>query len=156
TLDKEAIKKILSDRLGSQAEKIVAIFYDELYREYEIPQDLELAIDLIEKGQPLPRSKLELYEATLKPIFNSWKKMNLDYEEMLCRRAYEMLLKKESFESAEVSLPTEIRNSLEEGKLLFHRGGQYQFRHDLIRAYLAAKYFKPRWRQLLVADVWPD
>jgi hypothetical protein len=33
------------------------------------------------------------------------------------------------------------------------RGDQFQFRHDLIRAYLAAKFFTPHWRQLIKEDV---
>jgi len=152
-LDKDKIQEILRHRLSGKADEVIKQFNDALYSAYGVPQELELAVDLVKQGQPLPRSKLQLYEATLKPIFDSWKAANLDYEERLYRRAYEMLSRGESFENDKSPMPVEIRNRLDQDKLLMRRGDQFQFRHDLIRAYLAAKFFTPRWRQLIKEDV---
>ena len=150
TLDANQIKQVLRNRLGDKAETIIAEFDDDIFNEYGIPQELELAIDLIKQEQPLPPTRLELYEATLQPIFDAWSRRGFEYESQLCRRAYEMLSKGESsFEIVGSSLSTEIRDSLRKAKLLTFRGRQYQFRHDLIRAYLAAKYLAPRWSELL-------
>jgi hypothetical protein len=150
TLDAAHIKKVLEFRLGDRAQAIIDQFTEGMFKEYGVPQELELAIDLVEDGKPLPQGKLELYEATLNPIFDSWHQAGREYETELCRRAYEMLSKGESsFESKDSTLSLEIRNRLVENKLLYLRGGQYQFRHDLIRAYLAAKYLAPRWNELL-------
>jgi energy-coupling factor transporter ATP-binding protein EcfA2 len=152
-LDKEKIQEILRHRLKTKADDLIKQFDDDLYSAYGVPQELELAVELVKEGQPLPRSKLQLYEATLKPIFDSWKAANLDYEKRLYRRAYEMLSRGESFENNNSPLPVEIRNRLVQDKLLMRRGDQFQFRHDLIRAYLAAKFFTPHWRQLIKEDV---
>jgi energy-coupling factor transporter ATP-binding protein EcfA2 len=150
TLDAEQIKQILRNRLGDKAEATIARFDDDIFKEYGIPQELDLAIDLVKQGKPLPPTRLELYEATLEPIFAAWSSKGFAYERQLCGRAYEMLSKGESsFETAGSSMSTEIRDSLRRAKLLTFRGGQYQFRHDLIRAYLAAKYLAPRWGELL-------
>ena len=53
-----------------------------------------------------------------------------------------------SFEEGDVLLPSEVRNRLVEKKLLVRRGERYQFRHDLVRAYLAATYFADNWSHL--------
>src|SRR3972149_10989190 len=37
-------------------------------------------------------------------------------------------------------------------KVLIPYGDHYLFRHDLIRAYLANKYFTARWQDLLIKD----
>jgi len=160
-LDQEKIRQLIRARLDpNKAETIINILKPDTYRLFGVPQDLEFALELVSKNSPLPLTRTELYEATLKPAFDSWKESQLStYEELLCHRAYEMLsTRSESFERKENPLPEEIRNTLLENKFLIPRSGQFYFRHDLIRAYLAAKYFARQWRDLLaeapVNDNW--
>lgn len=151
-LDQERIRKLIRARLDEgKADSIINLLDADTYKLYGVPQDLEFAIELVSKNNPLPLTRTELYEATLKPVFDSWKESGQsNYEDLLCHRAYEMLSSRsESFDRKENALPDEIRNDLLENKFLIRRSGQFHFRHDLIRAYLAAKYFTPKWRVLL-------
>lgn len=150
-LEAEQIRQILRNRLDPvRADATIKHFENdaELFKTYGLPQELELAIDLMKKGLALPRNTPGLYEATLEPIFESWRNAGVDYETDLGRHAYEMLSTgKTSFEEKN-SLSTDILKRLEKNKVLYFRGGRYHFRHDLIRGYLAAKFLAPRWRTL--------
>lgn len=149
------IKEILRRTLGEAKMQEATKSLDEaLYDEYKIPQDLEFGIELIKQGHPLPKSKYQLYESVLAPILVGWNSEGqADYPEMLFRRAYEMLSGRQAyFDDATPPLPDALRDRLVECKFLIRRGDHYYFRHDLIRAYLAAQYFQPRWQSLLFAD----
>lgn len=137
------IRDVLRGRLGSQAEITIREFDQATYELYGIPQDLDFVIEILKQGKPLPLSRSELYDAMLEPILDSWIQAgHADYSYILFNRAYEMLKRRDiSFEVENVPLPSEIRDRLVEKKLLMRRGEQYHFRHDLVRAYLAAKYF---------------
>lgn len=149
-LGEEKIQEILRRRLGAEmAESTIRQFEGATFELYSVPQDLDFAIELVEQGKPLPQSRPELYDAMLAPILDSWIQAGqTDYPPLLYNRAYEMLKTRSiSFEEAAL-LPTEVRDPLVERKLLVRRGDRYQFRHDLVKAYLAAKYFAPKWSQL--------
>lgn len=152
SLGPEHVNEILRRRLGvDRADQIIRELNAKTYDEYRVPQDLEFAIDLLKTGTSLPLSKHSLYESTLSPIYKSWiDEGRSDYPELLFRRAYEMLSQREPyFDSSEGAVPEQIRDRMIEKKFLIRRGEHYYFRHDLVRAYLAAKYFSPRWQSLL-------
>jgi hypothetical protein len=56
--------------MGEQSESVLEQFrdYESMYEIYKIPQDLEFVIDLVKRGEKVPRSKRALYEATLRPL----------------------------------------------------------------------------------------
>jgi len=157
TLNKEKINEFLRKQLkAKRAEELISNLTPEIYAIYKIPQDLELAIELLEDGPDslLPASRQELYERKLLPIFHEWElDGNGDYAERLFARAYEMISSSEiSFDPPmpKNPIPLEIKNDLLESRLLIGRNGQYYFSHEQISAFLAAKYFVSRWRDLLV------
>lgn len=154
-LGSEQIKKMIERRLGKEkADNLIGHFTKSTYDLYKIPWDLELAIDLAEQNEPLPQSKLELYEATMRPMFQTWNESGqADYPDLLFRRAYEMLSSQEAaFDRSDSALPDALRNRLLEKKYLVRSGDRCYFRHDLVRAYLASKYFAPRWKELLGSE----
>ena len=54
-----------------------------------------------------------------------------------------------AFDSIDNPKFKEITTDLFEQKFLVRREASYNFRHDLIRSYLASEYFYPRWENLL-------
>ena len=128
-----------SENLTEESEKI-----------YRIPQNLEFGIELFRQNQPLPDSLGELYQASLAPVLEIWKQQGRsDFPELLFKKSYQMLCSRNPFfEQSEPSVPKELQNTLLDKKFLIRRGDNYYFQHDLVRAYLAAQYFIPRWREL--------
>src|SRR5262249_44087663 len=141
-------------RLGlERAADILSKFTKATYETYRIPQDLELAVEHVEQHaeRTFPRTRRELYEAILGPIIQAWNQGGRpEYAGLLFARAYVMLCSQDSiFNQKEDRLPDEIRDRLVEKRFVVRRGDRYVVRHDLIRAYLASKHFRPRWRELL-------
>jgi len=154
-LNSDKIIEMLGQRLGKvRAAQLIASFDESMFQLYELPQDLELAIELVKRGKPLPRSKQELYEASMGPILAHWEQNgHTDYPYLLFKRAYEMLQNKEAyFDNKDQALPEEIKNSLIEDKLLVRRAPNYFFRHDLVRSYLASRHFIVEWKKLTASD----
>jgi hypothetical protein len=161
----DKIKEFLQKRLGDeQAEKILGEFNDEISQLYSVPHDLEFLIEFKENNPtvPIPRSKMELYEAILAPKLQGWvEEGRLNYAARLFQRAYEMLNTGDAyFENSEVPLPDDLMDSLVDMKILILRSPHYLFRHDLVRSFLASKYFSNQWRELIfneelnIDDTW--
>jgi hypothetical protein len=153
-LSEDKIKEFLQKRLGEeQAQAILKEFGENIAEIYNIPHDLEFAIEFKESNPafPIPRSKMELYEATLAPMLNGWvEEGRTDYSALLFQRAYVMLCTGDAyFDNSEVPLPDDLRDGLVEKKFLIPRSTHYLFRHDLVRSFLASKYFTSRWQELL-------
>jgi len=154
SLSEGKIKEFLQKRLGEeQAQAILKEFGENIAEVYNIPHDLEFAIEFKETnpGLPIPRSKMELYEATLAPVLNGWvKEGRTDYPALLFHRAYVMLCTGDAyFDNLDVRLPDDLRDGLVEKKFLIARSMHFLFRHDLVRSFMASKYFSSRWRGLL-------
>lgn len=151
-LQPEKVNEILGRELGEErARSLITQFTQATYQQYRVPQDLEFAIELIKQNKPLPRTKMSLYEALIMPLFESWSlKGRADFYALLCQRAYEILLNHDmTLISSDKQMPDDLREPLLERKLLVHSGDNYYFRHEVIRAFLAAKYFSPRWEELV-------
>jgi len=154
TLDPERVNELLRRRLGEErANSLSSQLTSDAYMIYKIPLDLELAIGLLASdpdGQ-LPQSRRELYERTLRPVWDQWHRSGRsEYSELLISRAYQMVRSSDPvFDRPDNPAQIEIRNDLLRHRLLVARGDQYYFAHEEIGAFLAAKYFAPRFRDLL-------
>lgn len=154
SLEKEKVEEILRKRLPQeQSEVAIESITDVAYEIYKIPQDLEMAIELLKSSscEHLPQTRKLLYSKRLEPIFLSWKEHGQDsYEIIVIRRAYEMLESKESFFGTLAHpIGSEIVNDLEKAGFIDKKPDQSVFRHEQIHAFLASKYFAPRWRNLI-------
>jgi hypothetical protein len=164
SFSRERINKYLREKLGTRmAEEVISEFNEKTYQLYQIPRDLDFAVDIKQREQvsPLPQTRDELYEKTLSPIVSEWEANGrTDYASLLYQRAYEMLIHREIyFTDTARSLPDDLINALSDEKYRFlvKLGGKCVFQHDLIRAYLASKHFSLRWKRLLrSADVEVD
>jgi hypothetical protein len=146
---REFIRQRVSDK--QRAEHVIKSLTDEDYQLYSVPRDLEFAVEILNSGaSSLPKSRTGLYKIIFSSIFDRWKQSgNMDAEDTLCERAYTMIVEREmAFDSAESPKFKEIAEDLFKQKFLVKREGSYNFRHDLIRAYLASEFFYPRWENL--------
>ncbi len=154
-LTEETIKEILERKLGAHAEGALQQFTADTYRLYTVPQELEFAIEQVLAGNAVPQSTRELYDAIFQPVFDEWALAGqLDYKAILFSRAYEMLVEKQSyFDGGTPEISDEIIAALLNRKILVDRVPHYMFRHDLVRAFLAAQHLAPCWRILFEKDL---
>lgn len=61
-------------------------------------------------------------------------------------------MEKRPYDAAKDHLPGEFEAELKRRKVLVERGGVMEFRHDRIRAYLAAQSFGRRWRTFFASE----
>ncbi len=169
-LDKETIKEFIQKKVlaeenrdthikekptgeetSTDQEKVEAVIkyfpsnYDTIYKN---PQELEFAIQIAREKKEVPPSKDLLYKKLFEPVLENWNQDEdkQQFSRILYERAFEMLAKPDpSFDCPEQPLLKEIQNQLLEKKFLIKRGTHYLFKHDLIRASLAMKYFVSNW-----------
>jgi GTPase SAR1 family protein len=149
----EKVREFIRQRVRDKetAESVIKRFTDQDYQLYSIPRDLEFAVEILNSGRKtLPRSRTELYKITFSSIFAKWReKGTAGAEDILCKRAYTMIVQRDlTFDSVDDPHFKEITADLFEQKFLVRRERSYNFRHDLIRSYLASEYFYPRWNNL--------
>lgn len=146
----EFIRQRTTDK--ARAEAVIERLNDQSYQLYSVPRDLEFGVEILNSGQnEMPKARNDLYRTVFKSIFDNWRENgNLDAENSLCQRAYTMIVERDLvFDSVETPKFREITSDLSREKFLVRRENSYNFRHDLIRSYLASEYFSPRWQILL-------
>jgi hypothetical protein len=153
TFSKEKVNEFIQQRADDKekAEKVIEGLTDEDYQLYSVPRDLEFAVAILNDGKDsLPKSRTELYKTIFSSIFNKWQENGQsDAENILCGHAYTMIATRDlAFDSVDNPKYKEITADLFEQKFLIKREKNYNFRHDLIRSYLASEYFYPRWQNL--------
>ena len=154
-LEPEKVREFISRRLEKEkAEYVIKHFNQPAYNLYSLPQNLEFGLDIVECNNPLPLARRDLYETVMAPILKLWDQtQRTDYPVMLFSRAYDMLKAGfPFFESQNDPSKDDYLTPLLRYKVLIPYGSHYLFRHDLIRAYLANKYFASRWQDLLIKD----
>src|SRR5574341_1105032 len=154
-LEPEKVREYINKRLDKEkAEYAIKQFSQKTYALYALPQNLEFGLDITEYNNPLPNSRRELYETVVAPTLKLWEQnQRTDYPVMLFSRAYDMLKAGFPFFEAQHDPSKEdYLTPLLRYKILILYGDRYLFRHELIRAYLANKYFSARWQDLLIKD----
>lgn len=155
-LEPEKVREFIARRLEREkAEYVIKHFNQPAYNLYSLPQNLEFGLDIVECNNPLPLAKKDLYETVMAPVLKLWDQtQRTDYPVMLFSRAYDMLKAGHPFlESQNDPSKDDYLTPLLRYKVLIPYGSHYLFRHDLIRAYLANKYFASRWQDLLIKDL---
>src|SRR6202041_1005458 len=113
---------------------------------------LDLLVELWRQGRILPRDLDDLFRLSLGDVLDreKWEAWgHADYPDELTRVAYTMLTERRPYDPETQALPLPILEELRKRRLLVARGNAVEFRHDKIRAYLAALHFAARWRVLL-------
>ncbi len=117
-----------------------------------VPFQLELLIEIWEATQKVPQGIDELYSYALGSVIDkqAWAgRGHADYPDILCELAFTLLTERRPFDPKKDNLPGEVKSELKTRRLLLDRGDMMEFRHDRIRAYLAARHFALRWRAIL-------
>ena len=155
-LEPEKVREFIARRLEREkAEYVIKHFNQPAYNLFSLPQNLEFGLDIVECNNPLPLAKRDLYETVMAPALKLWDQtQRTDFPAMLFSRAYEMLKSGHPyFESQNDPAKDDFLTPLLRYKILIPYGSHYLFRHDLIRAYLANKYFAGHWQDLLIKDL---
>jgi hypothetical protein len=150
-LGKQEIEEMLRSKLEpGEFDRIHKQLNPGAYKICRLPQNLGVAINLINQGGDLPTTEDELYNGILKPVLHDWER-KADYKDVLFERSFEMLASKEPYFEAEhvPSLPDEFYSPLLRQKIFTKRGEKHMFRHDLVRGFLAAKHVTPQWQAIL-------
>jgi hypothetical protein len=103
----------------------------------------------------LPINLDGLYSHILGPLVDkeAWSAQGHgEWPDVLSALAFSMLTGKRPYDPKKDYLPDELKTELLAKKLFIERGDVLEFRHDRIRAYLAAKYFALRWRTILTEE----
>jgi ligand-binding sensor domain-containing protein len=136
-------------------ETLLSQFTPALYSICHNPFQLELVVEMWRTSTEIPKDLDEVYSRALGSLIDkeAWNATgNGDYPDILCALAFKMLTEKRPYDPKTDRLPAEVRAELDARKLLVGRGEVLEFRHDRIRAYLAARHFALRWRAILTAD----
>ena len=102
----------------------------------------------------LPKNLDELYSYVLGPIVDreAWRKQGHgEWPDILSTLAFKIMTEKRPFDPRKDYLPEELKPELATRKLLVERGEVVEFRHDRVRAYLAARHFT-LWSRKILAD----
>lgn len=110
----------------------------ELWDRVESAYDVKLVVDLVNRGKPVPSGRLELFQAMMNDASSLSKDKSL--EPSVCRLAWDLWKKGDRRFSATAGVTIDWLGFLRESNVVVIRGDQYEFRHDLMRGYLAASW----------------
>jgi hypothetical protein len=131
--------QLLTAFLGpARGPAVFARLSDGLLSEIRSGYDVQLLADLEEHGAILPADRLGLYQATLDTV--GWHTQERYPDEIICQVAWERWLRSERRFYADDRLTEELLQPLQKAKVVVARGKGFEFRHDLMRGYLAARW----------------
>jgi hypothetical protein len=131
-------KDLLRLLLGKPRAQATIDSSPELWDRVESAYDVRLVADLVNRGKPVPSGRLELFQAMMNDAGSVSKDKSL--EPSICRLAWDLWKKGERRFSATPGVPIEWLGVLRESNVVVIRGDQFEFRHDLMRGYLAASW----------------
>jgi len=149
-LGDDEIRRFLEKRLGVRATEAIASNVLAHRDVYGIAQNLEFAIDLIERGLSAPATTTDLYSAILDPIVVSANEGTIDYSLPLSKRAFDMIRTHDIYiDSPDANLPAGFLGDLRKHKLVIQRDDKSYFTHNLVRDFLASCYLRSNWKSLI-------
>jgi len=142
-LGDDEIRRFLEKRLGLRAAEAIVRAVLAHRDVYGIAQNLEFAIDLIERGQSVPATTTDLYSAILDPIVVSANEGTIE-------RAFDMIRTHDIYiDSPDANLPAGFLGDLRKHKLVIQRDDKSYFTHNLVRDFLASCYLRSNWKSLI-------
>jgi hypothetical protein len=156
---KELVRKLAIDpdtrNEKFDAESLLKNFTDDTYKICRVPLQLELVVEMWQTSGTLPKSFDGLYSYVLGPLMDKQAWSNVghgDWPDVLSLLAFTMMTERRPYDLKKDYLPSEMKAELVTKKLLIDRGDVLEFRHDRVRAYLAANHFGLRWRTILTDE----
>ncbi|WP_426611289.1 hypothetical protein [Bradyrhizobium sp. McL0616] len=135
----EAARMLLKLLLGRQeGEKgDTARIAPSLFEDLRSGYDVYLLANVLEAGKKPPSDRTSLYGSILAQA-----KEFADFDDsVICSIAAEMLVARQRSFGTSDKLTQELIAPLERARIVVTRDGRYEFRHDLMRGYLASRWF---------------
>lgn len=131
---RELLKLYLGKDAGlDAADKLGEGLLDEINSGY----DVKLIVDLVKRGQPLPRKRIQLFES----IVRYTRQLKPDYpQDQVCRKAWRLWLDGERKFAPDQTLLDDHLRLLRDANIVAQHQDGYTFRHDQMRDYLAASW----------------
>jgi hypothetical protein len=130
-------KDLLSAFLGNElAATVFAATAKDFWDDIKSGYDVRLVQNLVTAGCHLPANRLELYAATLNYALTQFSGEYPRY--VIYRVAWNMWREKKRRFAPNEELTDVLIKPLLDAKVIIARGSQFEFRHDLMRGYLAA------------------
>src|ERR1041385_3581199 len=130
---KTLLAAFLRDEPVSRSTQDVA---ESLWGDIKSGYDVRLIQNLMVAGRHLPTNRLELYAATMNYASDKFGGGYPQY--VIRRRAWNLWKETERRFTSDEELTDDLIKPLLETKIVVARGDQFEFRHDLMRGYLAA------------------
>lgn len=115
-----------------QADHVYTVTTEEFWGNIRSGYDVRLIQNAVEQKRPVPTTRLELFDATIRSAGEQYP-LHILYE-----YAWVLWKKKERLFGEDEKLTSSLIVPLQEAKVVVARGSKREFRHDLMRGYLAA------------------
>jgi hypothetical protein len=151
-LDADKVNQIIISKLGKSAgEDMIDQLYDIQYRICRIGHYIDIMKELYTRRIPMPETESKLLSTVYELATNKWKeKGHSSFEQKVNLRSYEMLRDlHDYFDLPGFDIDQQVIDDLVEFRFLVKRNEHHEFRHDLVRAFLAAEYFAEDWKTLI-------
>ncbi len=130
---RQLLDSFLRDRKGNVPE-VKATLWDDIKSGY----DVRLIENLINANQPLPKDRISLYNATMDFAASQFE--GIYHWDVVCRHAWNLWKTGQRRFQSGAELTAALTTPLLQAKIIVPRGDQYEYRHDLMRGYLAASW----------------
>jgi hypothetical protein len=111
----------------------------QLWSEIRSGYDVALVARLALAGKQVPRGRLELFDLSLRESLHIFGEGGTELA-LVCRVAWQLWLSGRRQFEPDGQLTAEVIAALDRANLVALRGNLYEFSHDLMRAYLAARW----------------
>lgn len=125
-------RELLATFIKEQADEVYKATTDEFWQDIRSGYDVRLIQNAVEKKLPLPTTRLELFDATIKYAGKGCS-LNTIYA-----HAWKLWKEERRRFGKDETLTESLIIPLQEANVVVARGSMFEFRHDLMRSYLAA------------------
>jgi hypothetical protein len=129
----EFAKQLLAAFIGEeQAAGVRTAITEEFWTEIKSGYDVRLIQNAVEQKRPVPTTRLELFDATVSSAGEQYTR------QVIYEYAWALWKEKKRRFGTDEKLTASLITPLQEAKIVVARGSKFEFRHDLMRGYLAA------------------
>lgn len=138
TLRKTDVQKLIKMYIGDSFSNKNVQISESLLVTLSTPYEIKLLSELIANDEDIPSDRMSLYKCMIK---SSIPQTYIDYPlHSICRKAWSQWKDGERAFELDNSVTNQIIEPLLKSKVVVRKSDKYEFRHDLIRAFLAANW----------------
>ncbi|MBC5784765.1 hypothetical protein H8N03_17580 [Ramlibacter sp. USB13] len=137
--DRALISSLLVNMLGQEAgERTIAQLNEQLVASVRSGYDVQLIAQCVQSGKRLPRTRLQLYDAAYEEGLQGAAVPEV-VDGALANVAWDMFLSGDRRFTESAALPAGLLEPMAAARIVVRRAAAFEFRHDLMRAYVAAR-----------------